>query len=208
LIDDAFAGAGGIMAAGAADHPKPTASGIHPSREPWPADRRLRPVICSMLIPGVPMHLTTFTDYTLRTLIYLAVRPGITVTISDIANVYGISGNHLTKVVHQLALAGDVATTRGQHGGLRLAREPGSINIGEVVRRAEPDFELVACFGEARHCVIAEGCVLRHALGAALQAFLTVLDGYTLADLVEPRQMLAGLLGIASQCEPRSVRPQ
>jgi Rrf2 family transcriptional regulator, nitric oxide-sensitive transcriptional repressor len=154
------------------------------------------------------MRLTTFTDYTLRTLIYLTVRPETVVTISDIANVYGISGNHLTKVVHQLALAGDIATTRGQHGGLRLTRNPDSINIGEVVRRTEPDLELVACFGETRHCVIEEGCVLRHALGAALQAFLAVLDRYTLADLVEPRQTLARLLGVDLQSEQRIMRPQ
>jgi Rrf2 family transcriptional regulator, nitric oxide-sensitive transcriptional repressor len=154
------------------------------------------------------MRLTTFTDYTLRTLIYLAVRPGMVVTISDIANVYGVSGNHLTKVVHRLALAGDIATTRGQHGGLRLARNPDAINIGEVVRRTEPDLELVACFGETRHCVIEEGCVLRHALGAALQAFLAVLDRYTLADLIEPRQTLAALLGVDLQSEQRIMRPQ
>lgn len=154
------------------------------------------------------MRLTTFTDYTLRTLIYLAVRPGTIVTISDIANVYGISGNHLMKVVHQLALAGDIATTRGQRGGLRLARDPAAINIGDVVRRTEPDLKLVACFGETRHCVIAEGCVLRHALAAALQAFLTVLDRYTLADLAGPRQMLAGLLGIEPQSGQRISRPQ
>jgi Rrf2 family nitric oxide-sensitive transcriptional repressor len=154
------------------------------------------------------MRLTTYTDYTLRTLIYLAVRPGTIVTIADIASVYGISANHLMKVVHRLGVAGDVATTRGQRGGLRLARDPETINIGDVVRRTEPDLELVACFGETRHCVIDESCVLRHALGAALQAFLTVLDGYTLADLVVPRQKLAGLLGIAPDSGQRIVPPQ
>jgi Rrf2 family transcriptional regulator, nitric oxide-sensitive transcriptional repressor len=154
------------------------------------------------------MRLTTFTDYTLRTLIYLAVRPGVTVTISDIANAYGISANHLMKVVHQLALTGDIATMRGQRGGLRLARDPVAINIGEVVRRTEPDMALVACFGESRQCTIEEGCVLRHALGAALQAFLAVLDSYTLADLVEPQERLAVLLGVELQGEQRTMRPQ
>ena len=154
------------------------------------------------------MRLTTFTDYTLRTLIYLAVRPDSVVTISDIAGAYGISANHLMKVVHQIALTGDIATTRGQHGGMRLARSPDVINIGDVVRRTEPDLQLVACLGAARHCVIEEGCVLRHALGAALQAFLAVLDGYTLTDLVAPRQTLAGLLGVDLPDEQRSMRPQ
>jgi Rrf2 family nitric oxide-sensitive transcriptional repressor len=149
------------------------------------------------------MRLTTFTDYTLRTLIYLAARPGTVVTIADIASAYAISGNHLMKVVHQLGLAGDITTTRGQRGGLRLARDPASINIGAVVRRTEPDLDLVVCFGEARSCVITDDCVLRHALGDALQAFLAVLDRYTLADLAEPRQRLARLLGI----EPSGGQP-
>lgn len=143
------------------------------------------------------MRLTSFTDYTLRTLIYLALEPDRLVTIADIAKAYDISANHLMKVVHQLGLAGDVATLRGQHGGLRLARPAGEINIGEVVRRTEPDMALVACFSEAQHCVIQDGCVLQHALGEALAAFLAVLDRYTLADLVAPQQALAGMLRLS-----------
>ena len=149
------------------------------------------------------MRLTTFTDYTLRTLIYLALRPDGLVTIADIADAYDISANHLMKVVHQLAVAGDVATVRGQHGGMRLGRPAESINLGQVVRRTEPDLELVACFSETQRCVIQRDCVLQHALGAALQAFLAVLDGYTLADLAAPQQALAGLLGMPSQPEQR-----
>ena len=149
------------------------------------------------------MRLTAFTDYTLRTLIYLALRPDKLVTIADIADAYDISANHLMKIVHQLAIAGDVATVRGQHGGMRLGRPAETINLGQVVRRTEPDLELVACFSETQRCVIQRDCVLQHALGAALQAFLAVLDGYTLADLVAPRQALAGLLGMPSQPEQR-----
>lgn len=151
------------------------------------------------------MRLTAFTDYTLRTLIYLALRPQQLVTIADIASAYDISANHLMKVVHQLALAGDVTTVRGQHGGLRLARSPEAINLGGVVRRTEPDLELVACFGEAQSCVIQHGCVLQHALGDALQAFLAVLDRYTLADLVAPHATLAISLGMPMQSETRIV---
>lgn len=142
------------------------------------------------------MRLTTFTDYTLRTLIYLAVQPDRLATIADIAGAYDISANHLMKVVHQLALAGDITTVRGQRGGMRLAKPAAAINIGRVVRRTEPDMELVSCFGDAHNCAIQDGCVLQHALGSALQAFLDVLDRYTLADLVAPRQKLAHLLGV------------
>jgi Rrf2 family nitric oxide-sensitive transcriptional repressor len=140
------------------------------------------------------MRLTGFTDYTLRTLVYLALQPDRLVTIADIARAYDISVNHLMKVVHQLGVAGDVVTVRGRHGGLRLARPASAINIGEVVRRTEPDMALVACFDTMQRCVIQDGCVLQHVLGDALAAFLAVLDGYTLADLAAPR--LAGMLGM------------
>ncbi len=151
------------------------------------------------------MRLTAFTDYTMRTLIYLALRREQLATIADIATAYDISANHLMKVVHQLALAGDITTVRGQHGGLRLARPPEVINLGEVVRRTEPDLDLVACFGESRTCIIHENCVLQHALGDALQAFLAVLDRYTLADLVAPHAALAGALGMTHRPSPRIV---
>jgi len=137
-----------------------------------------------------------FSDYTLRTLIYLAVRPETLVTIGDVSSAYGISNNHLMKVVHQLALAGDVVTVRGQHGGLRLGRPPAEINVGTVVRRTEADFDLVPCFGSETGCAIQPDCVLAVALDAALRAFLAVLDRYTLADLVAPRAALGRLLSM------------
>ncbi|HVC61045.1 MAG TPA: Rrf2 family transcriptional regulator [Acetobacteraceae bacterium] len=142
------------------------------------------------------MRLTVFTDYTLRTLIYLALRPDTLVTIADIADAYGISNNHLMKVAHKLALSGDVATVRGQHGGLRLARPAAEINIGTVVRRAEADLELVPCFGSQSTCAIQPDCVLAGAVDEALRAFLAALDRYTLADLAGPRAALARLLRI------------
>jgi Rrf2 family nitric oxide-sensitive transcriptional repressor len=140
------------------------------------------------------MRLTLFTDYTLRALIYLAVQPDRLVTIGDIAEAYGISTNHLMKVVHQLAAAGDVVTVRGQHGGLRLGRPADEINLGAVVRRTEAEFTIVPCFGSGQDCAIRPECVLSSVLDDALSAFLAVLDRRTLADLVAPRAALAQLL--------------
>ncbi len=142
------------------------------------------------------MRLTAYTDYTLRTLMFLAVRPDRVSTIAEIAATYRVSEAHLTKIVHQLALAGDVVTTRGRGGGLRLGRPAATVNIGAVIRRTEPDMELVACFGTSGGCAIDAACVLSGALRQALDAFLAVLDHYTLADLVAPAQHLAALLRI------------
>ncbi len=142
------------------------------------------------------MRLTVFSDYTLRTLIYLALRPNTLCTIDEIAQAYDISANHLTKVVHQAALAGDITTVRGQRGGLRLGRSADTINIGAVLRRTEPDFAVAPCFGAGDACAIQPGCLLQGVLGDALEAFLAVLDKTTLADLVRPRRKLSSLLNL------------
>jgi Rrf2 family nitric oxide-sensitive transcriptional repressor len=111
------------------------------------------------------------------------------------ASSYGISRNHLMKVVYELGLAGYVVTVRGKNGGLRLARPPQDIVLGEVVRRTEPDMALVPCFEPiGAPCAITPACILRRALHEARSAFLKVLDGYTLADLVKNRTMLSALL--------------
>ncbi|HEX6979055.1 MAG TPA: Rrf2 family transcriptional regulator [Alphaproteobacteria bacterium] len=143
------------------------------------------------------MRLTRYTDYALRTLMFLGLAEGRLSSIRDIAERYGISENHLMKVVHQLGLLGFIETIRGRNGGLRLARPPGQIRLGDVVRRTEEDLELVECFGPATECRITESCVLRGILGEALAAFLAVLDRYTLQDLLRPRNMLAAQLGLA-----------
>lgn len=142
------------------------------------------------------MRLTSFSDYTVRMLIYLALRPGALCTIEEIAGSYGISLSHLTKVMHRAAQAGEVQTVRGQGGGLRLARAPEAINIGAVLRRTEPDFDVVPCFGAGDACAIQPSCVLHGVLGDALAAFLAVLDRVTLADLIRPRRRLCDLLQI------------
>lgn len=143
------------------------------------------------------MRLTTYTDYTLRTLIFLALRPERLATIAEIAEIYTISENHLTKIVHRLGLAGDVQTVRGRSGGIRLARAPEAINLGAMVRRTEPDFAIATCFEKTSSCPLHSVCVLEKALAEAAQAFLAILERYTLADLIAPRLNLQRALGIA-----------
>lgn len=131
------------------------------------------------------MRLTTYTDYTLRVLIYLAGHRDSLPTIEAIAASHGISKNHLTKVVHRLALLGLVETFRGRNGGVRLGREPADINIGAVVRSSEPNFYMAECFAEGiSSCRLAPRCTLKDALGNATAAYLAVLDSFTLSDLV------------------------
>ncbi|HEX3995543.1 MAG TPA: Rrf2 family transcriptional regulator [Acetobacteraceae bacterium] len=144
------------------------------------------------------MRLTAYTDYTLRTLMYLAVNADKLATIAEIARTYRISETHLMKVVHQLGIAGDIETIRGRNGGLRLSKPAGVINLGTVVRRTEEDMDLVACFDGSSICAISEICMLQAVLHEALGAFLAVLDRFTLADLVVPRANLARLLGISA----------
>lgn len=151
------------------------------------------------------MRLTTYTDYALRLLMYVAVKDDGLATISDVAAGYGISKNHLMKVAHQLGVAGYVETVRGRSGGLRLAKPARAIGLGDVVRDTEQDRALVPCFDPAdRSCAIRSCCTLRRALEKASAAFIETLDGFTLADLVKPRTPLRTLLAIEP---PRRARP-
>lgn len=143
------------------------------------------------------MQLTLYTDYSLRVLLYLGLRPNQLCTISEIAEAYGISRNHLVKVVHNLGMLGWIDTARGRGGGMALSRSASQINIGAVVRQTEPGFMLVECFDmKTNTCPIAAVCALKGALQEAQAAFLHVLDNYTLADVLKDRAELALLLRI------------
>lgn len=134
------------------------------------------------------MRLTAYTDYTLRTLMYLGLNRDRLVTIQDIAESHGISKNNLMKVVHRLGMSGMVETVRGRNGGLKLNKEPTDINIGEVVRNTETDFFMAECFDrESNTCIYAPSCALKKVLGSATAAYLEVLDGVTLDDLIGRR---------------------
>lgn len=152
------------------------------------------------------MRLTAYTDYSLRTLLFLAANRDQLVTIQQIADAHGIAKNHLTKVVHQLGTLGYVDTVRGRNGGLRLGREPDAINIGEVVRHTETDFYMASCFDQqSAGCMYAAACSLKGVLGKATAAFLEVLDSVTLEQMaVKPaRKRSATLPGTgAGKLEP------
>lgn len=144
------------------------------------------------------MRLTVYTDYALRLLMYLAVRGDGLTTIREVAESYDISKAHLTKVAHELGVAGYVETVRGRRGGLRLAKSATSIGLGEIIHHTEPDMALVPCFKPVdAPCAIRRCCVLQRALEKARLAFLDVLDTYSLDDLVKPRAPLQILLAIA-----------
>jgi Rrf2 family nitric oxide-sensitive transcriptional repressor len=130
------------------------------------------------------MRLTDYTDYTLRVLIYCASNPDRLVTISEVADAYSISRNHLTKIVHELGKQGVLETVRGRGGGLRLLRAPAEITVGEIVRESEPDLTMVECFDRrTNRCRLTPHCSLKRALKRALEAYLDVLDGVTIEDI-------------------------
>lgn len=163
------------------------------------------------------MRLTNYSDYALRTLMYLAVTPEseTLATITDIANSYQISRSHLTKVIHQLAQIGYIESIRGKNGGIRLAKPAEDIIVGKVIRQTEPDFQMVPCFAQvttkltsknteprlvktpkkpAEMCEITPVCKLKLVFYQATQAFLQVMDSYTLADIVANEEELWQIL--------------
>ncbi|AOI78815.1 Rrf2 family transcriptional regulator [Burkholderia sp. NRF60-BP8] len=155
------------------------------------------------------MRLTDYTDYSLRVMLYLAVRGDGLATIQEISDAYGISKNHLMKVVQRLGELGWVDTVRGRNGGLRLFADSLELTVGQVVRATENDFALVGCFSpdgsESRGCVIEPQCRLKGVLAAARDAFFAELDRHTLGNLAEPASPLMALLGIRPVALVRSA---
>jgi Rrf2 family nitric oxide-sensitive transcriptional repressor len=153
------------------------------------------------------LRLTTYTDYALRVLIYAALKEGELVRIDEVAGRFGISRNHLTKVVHNLGTRRYLHTVRGRSGGFRLARDAADIRVGQVVRDFEPDFDLVECFRSSRSgCRIDGSCALAGVLDTALAAFLEHLDGVSVADLLTPRHGLLRQLGLPATGPSQSGR--
>ena len=140
------------------------------------------------------MQLTTFSDYTMRVMMYLGLKHGQLTTISAIARSYAISENHLIKVVHHLAQCGYIETFRGKGGGIRLVLDPKTVNLGAILRASEGNSGLLPCLTKEGECCIQVSCKLMGILREAQVALFEVLDKYTLADLLTQEEPLARIL--------------
>ena len=149
------------------------------------------------------MRLTRYSDFCFRVLIHVGLKDGTLSTTREISDRFGISSNHLMKVVYDLNIKGYLETVRGKNGGIRLGRRPESINLGTLLRDIEDDMALVECHADERVCRIGPACRLRGVVAESLRAFLAVFDRYTLADLLEPQQEILHLLDI----EPAASLP-
>jgi len=146
------------------------------------------------------VQLTSYTDYAFRTLIALACVAPEKLTAGEISVSYGISLNHLLKVVQKLADLGYVETTRGKSGGVRLLADPSALTLGEVVRGMEPELGVVTCLRSAEQpCVIAPACRLKSILSQATDRFLATLDEHTLADVSASKPRIARLLKLSAR---------
>lgn len=134
------------------------------------------------------MRLTTYTDYSLRVLIYLAVSTEEHTTIAEIAQRYGISRSHLMKVAQELSQRGYVTAQRGKNGGLRLNKAPSDIRLGDLIVEMENDLALAECLGDNNQCILTPACGLKNVLAEALQTFIATLNNYTLEDVIPDKQ--------------------
>ncbi|GMU92527.1 MAG: hypothetical protein AMXMBFR4_15850 [Candidatus Hydrogenedentota bacterium] len=144
------------------------------------------------------MHLTQYTDFALRTLMYLG-SVNRSATIAEVAGRVMVSRNHLVKVVHNLGKLGFVITERGKSGGIRLACLPELINVADVVRKMEPNFYIVECLNRQKNrCPLTPACEYKRIVALAQESFLDVLGRHTVADLVRNRHEIATLLNVAT----------
>ncbi len=157
------------------------------------------------------MRLTQFSGYGLRVLIFAGLKGSELSTIAEIADAYGVSKNHLMKVVQQLVNEGFLYSRRGKNGGVRLAQDPEQITIGSVVLAMEPSFGVAECMRAGNDCALTPVCRLRNKLNEANRAFLQVLDDVTLADILADkphRDTLRDLLQLELAQKPRVSAPR
>ena len=146
------------------------------------------------------MRITMRTNLAIRTLMFCAVNPHMTVRKSDIAAACNASEHHLAQVIRTLGHHGFVDATRGRNGGLQLMRQPSYINIGSVFRIFEADLPFAECFSASNTCPLVEVCWLRDAISNAVDAFYRSLDKVLLSDLIDGNERLAELLRLNIGC--------
>jgi Rrf2 family transcriptional regulator, nitric oxide-sensitive transcriptional repressor len=141
------------------------------------------------------MQLRAYSDYSIRVLMFAALRSPERVTVDEVAEAFSISRNHLVKIVHDLGCRGYLDTHRGVGGGFTLARRPQEIRLGDIVRWGEETETVIACTDKRKQqCRLLPACRLKGVLDEAAAAFFGVLDAYTLVDLVKrPRKLRAEL---------------
>ena len=140
------------------------------------------------------MKLTNFCDYSLRVLIYLGVK-GNRSSIGEISEAYGLSKNHIVKIVHNLVKLGYIRSIQGKGGGIELALKPEKINLGEIIEQLESEFDLVECFNDSKNtCSISPVCRLKDILYQAKRAFLISLKRYSLSDILKNKTGLTHLI--------------
>ena len=145
------------------------------------------------------MRLTKQSSYAVRALIYCALNEPNLSQVSSISKAFGISEAFLFKLIKPLVKNGVLATVRGRKGGIRLARPAAEITVYDSIRLTEDSFALAPCFdGPVEDCPLINVCKFHDALTEALQAFFKELDSYTIADLVENRQVLRERLTISA----------
>ena len=143
------------------------------------------------------MEVSAHADFSYRVLMYLALKKDTLVQVRIISEAYGISENHIMKVVQKLTKFGYVEAVRGRNGGIKLARSPEQINLGQVFREMEPSLKLLACFNpKTNQCPIVKSCDLTLTFKQALDAFLNVLDQKTLAQVLKKPHELRRILDI------------
>ncbi|HJD61727.1 MAG TPA: Rrf2 family transcriptional regulator [Rickettsia endosymbiont of Columbicola hoogstraali] len=130
------------------------------------------------------MQITSFTDYGLRSLIYLTYKQEKICSIKEIAEYYNISLNHLVKVIHKLVQLGYISSSKGKGGGIKIAFNPSSMKLGDIIEKLEPNMDIVECFNKDNQCRINNSCQFKHFIKEASNAFIKTLNNYTLEDAI------------------------
>lgn len=135
------------------------------------------------------MQINKFTDLSLRVLMYVSHEDRTAViTINEIAQQFNVQRNHLTKVIARLSKEGWIITTRGRTGGIKLAKPPKDLRLGDIIAQLEHG-SLIDC--STPLCPIRGACNLKNILDAGLKSFYLEMNRYSLADILDSKTQQA-----------------